>query len=100
MLNNKEGERSGSLMNKSHESAISSVSATGCQQTEWRIVLREGRRHHICVCCACRRLSPAAQELCGAGQVSVCVRLSGLEQLGCNEVGPVAASLSEDQCGF
>lgn len=40
MLNNKKGECSGSLMNKSQESAISSVSATGCQQTERRAVLQ------------------------------------------------------------
>lgn len=40
MLNNKKGERSGSLMNKSQESAITSVSTTGCQQTEQRTVLQ------------------------------------------------------------
>lgn len=38
MLSNKKGECTRSLMNKSQESAISSVSATGCLQTEPRTV--------------------------------------------------------------
>jgi len=39
MLSNKKGECTRSLMNKSQETAISSVSATGCLQTEPRTVL-------------------------------------------------------------
>lgn len=39
MLNNKKGECTRSLTNKPQESAISSVSATGCLQTEPGTVL-------------------------------------------------------------
>lgn len=65
-------------------------------------MLQERRRHHICVCCARWRLrlgagSSLEQDRSGGG---VCVRLSGLEQPGSDEVGPLDASPSEDQCGF